>query len=57
MPYSYSNFPPIFFDLVNLRAGISWVRTWDWLKLLSEMLRVARPDGIVRVTDEEVITE
>jgi ubiquinone/menaquinone biosynthesis C-methylase UbiE len=48
-------FPNECFDLVNLRLGIGWVRTWDWLNLLHEMQRVTRPGGIVRVTDEEVI--
>jgi ubiquinone/menaquinone biosynthesis C-methylase UbiE len=48
-------FPIGFFDLVNLRLGISFMLTEDWPKMLSEMLRVTRPGGIVRVTDEEVI--
>src|SRR5712692_7076165 len=48
-------FPTDFFDLVNLRFGISWVRTWDWPKLLGEMLSVTRRGGIVRLTDEEVV--
>ncbi|MBO0780861.1 MAG: methyltransferase domain-containing protein [Ktedonobacteraceae bacterium] len=48
-------FPDAFFDLVNLRFGISFLRTWDWPKMLSELLRVTRPGGIIRVTDEEVI--
>lgn len=48
-------FPANFFDLVNLRFGISFMRTWDWPKMLSEMQRVARPGGIIRVTDQEVI--
>jgi ubiquinone/menaquinone biosynthesis C-methylase UbiE len=48
-------FPADFFDLVNLRFGISFVRTWEWPKLLSEMQRVSCPGGVIRVTDEEVI--
>jgi ubiquinone/menaquinone biosynthesis C-methylase UbiE len=47
-------FPPNSFDLVNLRFGASFVRTWEWPKLLSEMQRVLRPDGIVRITDVEL---
>ncbi|HEY4034550.1 MAG TPA: class I SAM-dependent methyltransferase [Ktedonobacteraceae bacterium] len=43
------------FDLVNLRLGLSFLRTWDWPKLRSELLRVTRPDGIVRVTDSDVM--
>ncbi len=49
-------FPRDYFDLVNLRLGISFMRTWDWSKLISEMLRVTRYDGIVRLTDEEIVT-
>lgn len=46
-------FPPRFFDLVNHRAGMSWLRTWDWGKLLQEYQRVCHPDGVVRVTESE----
>jgi len=48
-------FPDASFDLVNLRFAISFVRTWDWPRLLSELLRVVRPGGVVRLTDEEII--
>lgn len=48
-------FPNASFDLVNLRFGVSFVRTWDWSGLLGELLRVVRPGGVVRITDEEVI--
>ena len=48
-------FPDDSFDLVNLRFAISFVRTWDWPRLLREMLRVVRPGGVIRLTDEEVI--
>ena len=48
-------FPDASFDLVNLRFAISFVRTWDWPRLLGEMLRVVRPGGVIRLTDEEVI--
>jgi ubiquinone/menaquinone biosynthesis C-methylase UbiE len=43
--------PPSSFDLVNQRLGVSWLRTWDWAKLLSEYQRVARPKGIIRITE------
>jgi ubiquinone/menaquinone biosynthesis C-methylase UbiE len=33
--------PVASFDLVNLRFGSSYVRTWDWPKVVNEMLRVA----------------
>lgn len=47
-------FPSASFDLVNLRFGVSFLRIWEWPKLLSEMLRVARPGGVVRLTEGEV---
>jgi len=47
------DFPENSFDLVNLRFGISYVRTWDWPNLLLEMQRVARPGGVIRVTECE----
>lgn len=47
-------FPAGFFDLVNLRLGMSFLRTWEWLKLLQEFRRVARPGGMIRVTEAEM---
>jgi len=47
-------FPASTFDLVNLRFGISFLRTWDWPKLLSEMLRVTHTGGVIRLTEGEV---
>lgn len=52
---SILDFPDDSFDLVNLRFAVSFVRTWEWPRLLSEMLRIVRPGGVVRLTDEEVI--
>lgn len=49
------DFPDASFDLVNLRFGLSFLRTWDWPPLLRESRRVLRPGGVVRLTDEEVI--
>src|SRR6266851_2530638 len=46
-------FPSNFFDLVNLRFAIGYMRTWDWPKLLQEFQRVARPGGIIRLTESE----
>ena len=46
-------FPENSFDLVNLRFGISFVRTSEWPSLLLEMLRVVRPGGIIRLTECE----
>ncbi len=50
-------FPKNSFDLVNLRYGTSYVRTWDWPKLLLEMQQVTRPGGMIRVTDCEVVVQ
>ena len=39
--------PASYFDLVSQRLGISYLRTWDWPKLLSEYLRVTTPGGVI----------
>jgi ubiquinone/menaquinone biosynthesis C-methylase UbiE len=52
---SMLDFPDASFDLVNLRFAVSFVRTWDWPRVVSELLRVVRPEGVVRLTDEEII--
>jgi len=49
-------FPDNSFDLVNLRFGVSFVRTWDWPNLLLEMQRVVRPRGTIRLTECEINT-
>lgn len=48
-------FPAHSFDLVNLRFGVSFIRQWEWPKVISEMLRVTKPGGVVRITDSEVV--
>ncbi len=48
-------FPTGFFDLVNMRLGGSFLRTWEWPKLFSEALRVARSGGVIRFTETEVV--
>lgn len=50
-------FPSGYFDLVNLRFGSSFLRTWEWSKLLLEMLRVCRPTGTVRLTEPAIPTQ
>ena len=50
-------FPDKFFDLVNQRAGASYVRTWEWRKLLQEYRRVTCPNGIIRVTEFQIVPE
>ena len=44
-------FPDEYFDLVNERLGGSFLRTWDWPKLLQEFQRVARPHGVIRCSE------
>ncbi len=48
-------FPAGFFDLVNMRCSGSFVRTWEWPKIISELLRVTRPGGTVRLMEPEVL--
>lgn len=48
-------FPNEFFDLVNQRLGASWLRTWDWPKLLQEYLRVVQPGGVIRITEADMM--
>jgi ubiquinone/menaquinone biosynthesis C-methylase UbiE len=52
---SHLRFPTDSFGLVNVRFALSFVRTWEWPGVLREFLRVVRPGGVVRLTDEEVI--
>lgn len=44
-------FPRGYFDLVNLRSATSFMRTWNWPKMVSEMQRVTRPGGVIRITE------
>jgi ubiquinone/menaquinone biosynthesis C-methylase UbiE len=46
-------FPTDYFDLVNQRFGMSYLRTWDWPKLLQEFQRVTRPGGVIRLTESD----
>lgn len=46
-------FPNSFFDLVNHRSAVSWLRTWDWPKLLQEYQRVCSAEGVIRITEPE----
>lgn len=46
-------FPDQFFDLVNHRSGISYLRVWEWPKLLQEYKRVLQREGIVRISEGE----
>jgi ubiquinone/menaquinone biosynthesis C-methylase UbiE len=44
-------FPNDFFDLANQRLGMSYLRKWDWPKLLREYQRVTKPGGVIRITE------
>ncbi len=44
-------FPNEYFDLVNQRLGLGYLRTWDWPKLLQEYRRVSKPGGTIRITE------
>jgi ubiquinone/menaquinone biosynthesis C-methylase UbiE len=48
-------FPADSFDLVNMRFGSSFLRTWDWPRIITELARVTRPGGIIRITDTEMM--
>jgi ubiquinone/menaquinone biosynthesis C-methylase UbiE len=50
-------FPSDSFDLVNLRFGISFIRTWEWPEVICEMLRVTKPGGVLRLTDARIVQE
>lgn len=48
-------FPAKTFDLVNMRMGATFIRTWDWPRLLQEFQRVARPGGVIRLAESDLI--
>ena len=48
-------FPDESFDLVNMRFSVSFMRIWDWPKMLSELQRVTRFGGVIRLTETEII--
>ena len=47
-------FPEGYFDLINQRLGVSYLRTWDWPNLLQEYQRVARRGGVIRITESDI---
>ena len=47
-------FPEDYFDLVNFRFGVSFMRQWDWPKMFSEMHRILKPGGIARIVETEM---
>ncbi len=48
------NFPSASFDLVNLRLGVTFIRVWEWPRLIAEMVRVTRPGGVIRITEPQI---
>lgn len=48
-------FPDKAFDLVNMRMGATFIRTWDWPRLLQEFQHVARPGGVIRLVESDMI--
>jgi hypothetical protein len=42
---------------VNERFGVSYLRTWDWNKFLTECIRVCRPGGVIRFTESTIGAE
>jgi ubiquinone/menaquinone biosynthesis C-methylase UbiE len=50
-------FPTNSFDLVHQRLGLSFLRTWEWPKLLSEYQRVCQPGGIIHITESALLPE
>jgi ubiquinone/menaquinone biosynthesis C-methylase UbiE len=48
-------FPANFFDLTNLRLSASFMRTWDWPKMFSELQRITLPGGVIRITESNIL--
>jgi ubiquinone/menaquinone biosynthesis C-methylase UbiE len=44
-------FPDNSFDIVNIRTAIGWLPRASWPEVLRECHRVARPGGIIRLTE------
>ena len=47
-------FPREYFDLINQRLGVSYLRTWDWPKLMNEYQRVGKQGAVIRITESDV---
>ncbi|GAC1502859.1 MAG: hypothetical protein NVS2B12_12940 [Ktedonobacteraceae bacterium] len=48
-------FPHNYFDLANARLSASFMRKWDWPKMLSELQRITRSGGVIRVTESDIV--
>jgi ubiquinone/menaquinone biosynthesis C-methylase UbiE len=42
------------FDLVNMRLAISFLRSWEWPRMLLEIRRVTQTGGIIRLTEADL---
>ncbi|MBA2677391.1 MAG: methyltransferase domain-containing protein [Ktedonobacteraceae bacterium] len=45
------------FDLVNQRFGSTYLRVWDWPRMMREIARVTRPGGTIRFTEVEIVPD
>jgi len=50
-------FPDGYFDLVNQRNATSFLRIWDWQKMIGECCRVTAQGGTIRLTESDFIVE
>ena len=48
-------FPTHYLDLVNMRMGGSFLRTWEWPQILHEFTRVTQPEGTIRIVESDVV--
>lgn len=48
-------FPDSSFDLVNLRFSSSYLRKWDWMRILGEFRRVIKNRGVARITEPDMV--
>jgi ubiquinone/menaquinone biosynthesis C-methylase UbiE len=51
----FLDLPPDTFDLINLRFGTSFLRSWDWNRLLHDFRRIARPNGVIRLIEADIM--
>jgi len=49
------SFPSRYVDLVNLRFGVSFIRMWEWNRVISEMLRVTKEGGVIHITETAIV--
>ncbi|HEY0752931.1 MAG TPA: class I SAM-dependent methyltransferase [Ktedonobacteraceae bacterium] len=49
-------FPADYFGLVNQRMGSSYLRNWEWRKLLQAYTHILQPGGVLRITESDMVT-